>query len=54
MTDPAEWRDSHNAASRNRICTCPQITQINADTEKECFICVHPRVPRAKAFSLVP
>jgi hypothetical protein len=24
-----------NAASRNRIQTCPQITQINADTEKE-------------------
>jgi hypothetical protein len=25
----------------NRIQTCPPITQINADTEKEHFICVH-------------
>jgi hypothetical protein len=34
--------------------TCPQITQINADTDKACFICVHLRVLRAKVFSLVP
>jgi hypothetical protein len=31
-----------------------QFTQINADTGKACFICVHLRDLRAKAFSLVP
>ena len=44
----------HSAASRNRSRTCPQITQINADTEKECFICVRLRVLQAKTSSLVP
>jgi hypothetical protein len=39
----------HSAASRNRIRGCPQITLINADTEKEYFICVHLRILRAKA-----
>jgi hypothetical protein len=30
------------------------LAHINADTDKACFICVHLRVPRAKAFPLVP
>jgi hypothetical protein len=40
----------HSAASRNRIWTCPQITQINAETEKEYFICVHLRGSAGKGW----
>ena len=42
------------AAGNLQCLSNPRITPINADTEKACFICVHLRVPRAKAFSLVP
>jgi hypothetical protein len=47
---PSNSQGTHQRSERAN----PQITQINADTEKACFIWVHTRVPRAKAFSLVP
>jgi hypothetical protein len=43
----------YSAASRNRIRTCPQITQMDADEELYFLVCVNPRDLRAKAFSLV-
>ena len=33
------------------IMKCPQTTQMSADMGKECFICIHPHVLRAKSFS---
>jgi hypothetical protein len=43
----------HSAASRNRIRTCPQNTQMDADQEFLFRICVNLRGLRAEAFSLV-
>jgi hypothetical protein len=48
------FQEERSATSRNQNRTCPQNIQINADKENEVFVCVHLRVLRAKAFSLIP